>query len=377
MAAVVGGALAAQEQRIVARDPGQPGVRAVRGPAVGRREGRRPPLVLRAPRRVVVEPREPLPVRVRRRRRGLPEQGAGDEERGEQPVPAPAGQQERARHRRQSRAREEQRPGGEQAARQGPGREGEDGRRPAEQRPPVREAVREARPGGEDEDAGQDEGLAVRAAVRGGEDVPDEMRGAPLHRHRHRRAQPSPQPPLPAGRVPAEEQRPREQRHRRADEGRRGREAVRHREQPGQHVRTCRRVEVPDHARVGVPGAEEDGDEEGGREADAERRRHHRPEQRAPPEGVRDRQADQEQGDAVDVALVDGVGDFRLLSRRTVDAVLGLGEYYRSSREPRLLGRLPHHDLLLRERRPGAGPTPRWTCGELVNCGLDGLRSCK
>ncbi len=294
VAAVVRGALAAQEQRVVARDPGQARVRAVRGPAVRRRERRRPPLLLRAGRRVVVQPYESFPVRVRRRRRRLAEQRARHEERGEHGAPAPAGEEQGARHGREARAREQERPGGEDRARQRREGQGQDDRRAAGHRPAVRPSVGQGRPRRQDQDPGEDERLPVRAAVRRREGVPEQMRRAPLHRRRHRRAQPRPQPPLPARHVPAEEQGPREQRDRRADEGRRGREAVRHREQPGEEVRPGHRGELPHQARVGLPGAEEDGEEHGGREAHPEARRDRRPHQGPYPEGVRHRQTDQE-----------------------------------------------------------------------------------
>ncbi|MEV8452594.1 glycosyltransferase family 2 protein [Streptomyces sp. NPDC052095] len=76
----------------------------------------------------------------------------------------------------------------------------------------------------------------------------------------------------------------------------------------------------------------------------------------------------------VDVELVDGVGDFRLLSRRTVDAVLRLTEYNRFSKglfawvgfRTKTFG----YENAVREQGSSA-----WTFGKLLNYGLDGLLS--
>ncbi|MFF1833833.1 glycosyltransferase family 2 protein [Streptomyces sp. NPDC058231] len=76
----------------------------------------------------------------------------------------------------------------------------------------------------------------------------------------------------------------------------------------------------------------------------------------------------------VDVELVDGVGDFRLLSRRTVDAVLELTEYNRFSKglfawvgfRTTTFG----YENAAREQGSSA-----WTLGKLLNYGLDGLLS--
>ncbi|MER5684319.1 glycosyltransferase family 2 protein [Streptomyces sp. NPDC002205] len=76
----------------------------------------------------------------------------------------------------------------------------------------------------------------------------------------------------------------------------------------------------------------------------------------------------------VDVELVDGVGDFRLLSRRTVDAVLELTEYNRFSKglfawvgfRTTTFG----YENAVREKGSSA-----WTIGKLLNYGLDGLLS--
>lgn len=76
----------------------------------------------------------------------------------------------------------------------------------------------------------------------------------------------------------------------------------------------------------------------------------------------------------VDVELVDGVGDFRLLSRRTVDAVLELTEYNRFSKG--LFAWVGFrtttfsYENAVREQGRSA-----WTFGKLLNYGFDGLLS--
>ncbi|MER5984774.1 glycosyltransferase family 2 protein [Streptomyces sp. NPDC001787] len=76
----------------------------------------------------------------------------------------------------------------------------------------------------------------------------------------------------------------------------------------------------------------------------------------------------------VDVELVDGVGDFRLLSRRTVDALLELTEYNRFSKG--LFSWVGFrtttfsYENAVREQGRSA-----WTFGKLLNYGLDGLLS--
>ncbi|GGW19486.1 glycosyl transferase [Streptomyces capoamus] len=76
----------------------------------------------------------------------------------------------------------------------------------------------------------------------------------------------------------------------------------------------------------------------------------------------------------VDVELIDGVGDFRLLSRRVVDAVLGLTEYNRFSKGLFAWVGFPsttfEYDNAVRE----AGRSS-WNLRGLLNYGLDGLLS--
>lgn len=76
----------------------------------------------------------------------------------------------------------------------------------------------------------------------------------------------------------------------------------------------------------------------------------------------------------VDVELVDGVGDFRLLSRRAADAVLSLTEYNRFSKGLFAWVGFPtttfSYENAVREQGRSA-----WTFGKLLNYGLDGLLS--
>ncbi|MER7762692.1 glycosyltransferase family 2 protein [Streptomyces sp. NPDC097619] len=76
----------------------------------------------------------------------------------------------------------------------------------------------------------------------------------------------------------------------------------------------------------------------------------------------------------VDVELTDGVGDFRLLSRPAVDALLSMPEYNRFSKG--LFSWIGfdtvHFDY--RNAQRGAGET-KWRFGALLNYGMDGLIS--
>jgi glycosyltransferase involved in cell wall biosynthesis len=76
----------------------------------------------------------------------------------------------------------------------------------------------------------------------------------------------------------------------------------------------------------------------------------------------------------VDVELVDGVGDFRLLSRRTVDAVLRLSENNRFSKGifawVGFRTTTFAYENALREQGRS-----KWSFGKLLNYGLDGLIS--
>ncbi|MGI8306728.1 glycosyltransferase family 2 protein [Saccharopolyspora hattusasensis] len=79
-------------------------------------------------------------------------------------------------------------------------------------------------------------------------------------------------------------------------------------------------------------------------------------------------------GRLVDVRLQDGVGDFRVLSRRAVDAVLSLPEYHRFSKG--LFAWIGFDTAYVSFRNvPRGGGGSRWTFGALVNYGIDGLTS--
>ncbi|MFF8310988.1 glycosyltransferase family 2 protein [Streptomyces lydicus] len=76
----------------------------------------------------------------------------------------------------------------------------------------------------------------------------------------------------------------------------------------------------------------------------------------------------------VDVELTDGVGDFRLLSRKAVDALLSLPEYNRFSKG--LFSWIGFDTVTFdyRNAARGAGET-KWRFGALVNYGIDGMLS--
>ncbi|WP_405798618.1 glycosyltransferase family 2 protein [Streptomyces sp. NBC_01506] len=76
----------------------------------------------------------------------------------------------------------------------------------------------------------------------------------------------------------------------------------------------------------------------------------------------------------IDVELVDGVGDFRLLSRRAVDAVLALAEYNRFSKGifawVGFRSTTFEYENAVREQGRS-----KWSFGKLLNYGLDGMLS--
>ncbi|MFD3511781.1 glycosyltransferase family 2 protein [Streptomyces sp. NPDC058657] len=76
----------------------------------------------------------------------------------------------------------------------------------------------------------------------------------------------------------------------------------------------------------------------------------------------------------VDVELVDGVGDFRLLSRRAVDAVLRLTEYNRFSKGLFAWIGFPTATFTYENLAREQGRS-KWTFGKLLNYGLDGVLS--
>ncbi|MCX5046888.1 MULTISPECIES: glycosyltransferase family 2 protein [unclassified Streptomyces] len=76
----------------------------------------------------------------------------------------------------------------------------------------------------------------------------------------------------------------------------------------------------------------------------------------------------------VDVELVDGVGDFRLMSRRVVDAILDLSEYNRFSKGLFAWVGFPSTTFEYENAVREAGRSS-WTFRGLLNYGLDGLLS--
>lgn len=75
-----------------------------------------------------------------------------------------------------------------------------------------------------------------------------------------------------------------------------------------------------------------------------------------------------------DVELMDGVGDFRLLSRRAVDGLLELGEYNRFSKG--LFAWIGFESILFEyENVKQTDRKSRWTFRRLIEYGLDGLLS--
>ncbi|MEU3029430.1 glycosyltransferase family 2 protein [Streptomyces incarnatus] len=76
----------------------------------------------------------------------------------------------------------------------------------------------------------------------------------------------------------------------------------------------------------------------------------------------------------VDVELLDGVGDFRLLSRRVVDAVLGLTEYNRFSKGLFAWVGFPSTTFAYENAAREAGSSS-WNLRGLLDYGLDGVLS--
>ncbi|MGW2724242.1 glycosyltransferase family 2 protein [Streptomyces sp. NPDC001492] len=76
----------------------------------------------------------------------------------------------------------------------------------------------------------------------------------------------------------------------------------------------------------------------------------------------------------VDVELVDGVGDFRLMSRRVVDAVLELTEYNRFSKGLFAWVGFPSTTFAYENAVREAGRSS-WSLRSLLNYGIDGLLS--
>lgn len=76
----------------------------------------------------------------------------------------------------------------------------------------------------------------------------------------------------------------------------------------------------------------------------------------------------------MDVHLADGAGDFRLMSRRCVDALLGLGESQRFSKGMFAWIGFPQMEIQY-ENVLGSRATSSWTLRSLFNYGVDGLLS--
>jgi glycosyltransferase involved in cell wall biosynthesis len=77
----------------------------------------------------------------------------------------------------------------------------------------------------------------------------------------------------------------------------------------------------------------------------------------------------------VEVDIQDGVGDFRLLSRRAVDALLQLDEYNRFSKGLFAWIGFPTAVIDYRNEARQGGGTSRWSMRRLFNYGVDGVMS--
>jgi hypothetical protein len=77
----------------------------------------------------------------------------------------------------------------------------------------------------------------------------------------------------------------------------------------------------------------------------------------------------------VEVEFQDGVGDFRLLSRRAVTALLQMGEYNRFSKGLFAWIGFPTATIDYRNEARQGGGRSRWTLRRLFNYGIDGVMS--
>ncbi|MGA9871599.1 MAG: glycosyltransferase family 2 protein [Rhodococcus sp. (in: high G+C Gram-positive bacteria)] len=77
----------------------------------------------------------------------------------------------------------------------------------------------------------------------------------------------------------------------------------------------------------------------------------------------------------VDVDMQDGAGDFRLLSRRAVDALLQLGEYNRFSKGLFSWIGFPTATVDYKNVARQGGGASKWSFRRLVNYGIDGIMS--
>jgi glycosyltransferase involved in cell wall biosynthesis len=77
----------------------------------------------------------------------------------------------------------------------------------------------------------------------------------------------------------------------------------------------------------------------------------------------------------VEVSMEDGVGDFRLLSRRAVDALLQMGEYNRFSKGLFSWIGFPMATVDYKNVARQGGGASRWSFRRLLNYGIDGVMS--
>ncbi|WP_340135653.1 glycosyltransferase family 2 protein [Bacillus cereus] len=76
----------------------------------------------------------------------------------------------------------------------------------------------------------------------------------------------------------------------------------------------------------------------------------------------------------VDIELVDGIGDFRLLSRRAVDSLVSLSEYNRFSKG--LFSWIGYNELIIEyENVLRSDGESKWPFSKLLNYGIDGVIS--
>ena len=77
----------------------------------------------------------------------------------------------------------------------------------------------------------------------------------------------------------------------------------------------------------------------------------------------------------VDVPMEDGVGDFRLLSRRAVDALLAMRESNRFSKGLFSWVGFPRYTIDYKNQERYGGGASRWSMRRLLNYGIDGIMS--
>ena len=77
----------------------------------------------------------------------------------------------------------------------------------------------------------------------------------------------------------------------------------------------------------------------------------------------------------VDVPMEDGVGDFRLLSRRAIDAILAMRESNRFSKGLFSWIGFPRATIDYKNQERQGGGSSRWSLARLFNYGIDGIMS--